>query len=651
MSSAQRNLATSLLAGGGLLAFLSQITQVALPLGERKAPVILMFCGLFIYFLGVLTSRNEAFSTKLERIFTKLSLRLNVENWQVAAILVSILFSTLAHFASGDTDKMVSPFAAWAAWLIGIGACVAGCWKTNDLDLRSKWKTFAFALGLALLAFPLRALATNSIPIILNGDEASAGIYGINFMEGKANNIFSVGWYAFPGLYFLIPAASISLLGNTTAALRIPSAIAGALTIGAIYLSGRTMFDKRTGLIAALALTGFHFHIHFSRIGLNNIWDGLFFATTIGTAWYAWEKENRTAYILSGLGMGLSQYFYPSSRVLLALVFGGIFISGIFNFTKLKRSFANLGLMAWITAVVVLPLAWYYFRYPEQYFAPLERVSILGSWLDNEIQITNQPAWRILLKQMVLGVQAFTFIPLQHWYRPEVPFLRPLYAGVFILGLVYIISKPKESRSIFLLLWLVIYILLGGLSESTPAAQRYVAAVPLCILILAHGLGETGNLIERLWQKPAKWVTVALVGITILLAVDDLNFYFNKYTPHTVVEFNRNEGVTAQEIANELQDKPKGTQVFFMSNPIMGYYSIPSIPYLAPQVEGIDVLQPWGAPENPVPTSDHLIFIFHPSNTADLQAVQDTYPGGKLHEKKGVDGETMYWFYEYEAGS
>lgn len=250
---------------------------------------------------------------------------------------------------------------------------------------------------------------------------------------------------------------------------------------------------------------------------------------------------------------------------------------------------------------------------------------------------------------MVLGIQAFTFIPLQHWYRPEVPFLRPLYAGVFILGLVFLISKPKESKTIFLFIWLLMYILLGGLSESTPAAQRYVAAAPACILILAYGLGEIGNLAERLWGKSPRTVTIILVGISILLAADDINFYFNKYTPFTVENFGRNEGVTAQEIAIELQNKPKGTQAFFMSNPIMGYYSIPSIPYLAPQVEGSDVLYPWGSPENPTPTADHLIFIFHPSNTSEMQVIQDTYPGGTLHEKKGIDGETLYWFYEYNV--
>jgi len=649
MPAPQRNLATCLLTSGGLLAILSQITQVALPLGERRAAVILMCIGLLVYLLGILVSRNEKFSVTIESFMRRPSQWLGIEVWQAFSVFVSVFFAVLAHYAAGDLGKMASPVAAWAAWLIGIAACIIGFWKPNDLDIHSKWKIFAIALGVTLIALPFRAINTGSIPIILNGDEGSAGIFGTAFIKGDVNNIFFAGWYSFPSLYFLIPAASISLLGQTTAALRIPSAIAGALTIGGVYLTGRAMYNKRTGLIAALALAGFHHHIHFSRIGLNNIWDGLFFIITVGAAWYAWEHENRTAYLLAGLGLGFSQYFYPSSRVILLVVFGGFIVSGLFAFSRLKRSIPNILLMSWITGIVVLPIAWFYFKYPDQYFAPMDRVSILGEWLTFEMQITNLPAWKILLKQIILGFQAFTFIPLQAWYRPEVPFLRPLYASLFILGCVFIISKPKDSRSISLMLWLLIYIPLGGLSESTPAAQRYVAAAPVCILILAHGLNETGAFFERLWQRSSQTVTIVLLAITILLAASDINFYFNKYTPHTVVEFGRNDGVTAQGIANELIKMPKGTQAFFLSNPAMGYFSIPSIPYLAPQVEGFDTPSPWSPTNNPVPTSDHLVFIFHPSNINDVQAVQNAYPGGKLIKRNGVDGEMLFWLYEYNA--
>src|SRR5690606_28749556 len=98
---------------------------------------------------------------------------------------------------------------------------------------------------------------------------------------------------------------------------------------------------------------------------------------------------------------------------------------------------------------------------------------------------------------------------------------------------------------------------------------------------------------------------------------------------------------------NDLLDKPQGTQAFFFKNSVMGYYSIPSIPYLVPQVTGFDVEHPWGTPDNPTPTSNHLIFIFLPDNMADLSLIQTEYPGGTLSEKIGANGETLYWLYEY----
>ena len=649
MSASQRNTATCLLLGGTALAILGQVTQIASPIEQRTLPIIFLIIGILLYIVGATAAKKKSVSDWIEQKLNKPAQRLDMQPWQVTALGISFFFSVLVHYAAGDADIMLSPFAAWAAWLIGIGVCLASGWKSSDLDLRSKWKPFAFALGFALLAFPFRGIATGAIPIILNGDEASAGIQGVAFLTRNVNNVFSASWYSFPGLYFLIPAASISIFGQTTMALRIPSAIAGALTVGGTYLAGRAMFDKRIGLIAAIALTGFHFHIHFSRIGLNNIWDGLFFVITVGAAWYAWEKESRNAYMLAGLGLGFSQYFYPSSRALLVVVYGALIINGVLNRTKLKRSLVNIFLMTCMMVIVLLPLAWYYIKFPNQYLAPLERVSILGPWLDNEMIISGLPTWRILLKQLILGVQAFTYLPLQHWYRPEVPFLRPLFAAAFIIGLINLVFRPKDGRTITFFLWLGMYVLIGGLSESTPAAQRYVAAAPACMLILAYGLGETGNLFERLWPRSTRWVTIVVLAIAVFLAIDDANFYFNKYTPHTVVEFGHNEGVIAQGIANDLQNKPKGTQAFFFIGANMGYYSIPSISYLAPQVEGFDVPQPWGSPENPLPTSDHLVFIFLPENMDDIPAIQAAYPDGTLLEKKGVDKQTLYWLYEYDA--
>jgi hypothetical protein len=190
------------------------------------------------------------------------------------------------------------------------------------------------------------------------------------------------------------------------------------------------------------------------------------------------------------------------------------------------------------------------------------------------------------------------------------------------------------------------YVLLGGLSESTPAAQRYVGAAPVCLLLVAHGLSQTGNFIEKLWPKTTRWVTGSLIAAGLFLAVDDMNFYFNQYTPKTVIEFEQGDTGVAQQFADYLIDKPDGTEVFFYNGPNMGYYSIPSIAYLAPQVQGYDISQPWETEGNPVPATKHPIFIFVPATIEQLTAVQKAYPDGKLQEFKARNGATMFWIYE-----
>ncbi|MFN8413145.1 MAG: glycosyltransferase family 39 protein [Anaerolineales bacterium] len=650
MSSSDKYISTCLLLGGGALTVFGQISLQATPLEQRGFfSFFLTLAGVIIFFLGAFTIKNERVPDWMKNILEKSTRWLDIQPWQIVGIIIAFLLSIVTHFAAGGALLMNNPIVAWASWLLAIGLIMASGWRKDEFNLRSKWKLFAIALGFTLLALPLRAIATGEIPVILNGDEASAGIYAISFLKGEVNNPFAAGWYSFPGLYFLFPATSISLLGNTTAALRIPSAIIGAITVGLTFLAGKIMFDKRTGMIAALALAGFHFHVHFSRIGLNNIWDGLFFILTVSTAWYAWEKESRNAALLTGLELGLAQYFYPGSRVILGVVYGAILFTGFFERERFKRLLSNIVLMTFTFLVVFLPLAWYYILFPEQYTAPLNRVSIIGPWLTNEMQLTGLPAWRILLKQTILGFESFTYLNLQHWYRPEVALLRPVAAGLFFLGLCFILLRYKSYRSSTTLLWLFMYVLIGGLSESTPAAQRYVGVAPICMLLVAHGLGETGNFIEKLWPKANRWITALLIAITLFIAVDDMNFYFNKYTPHTASEFEHTDGGVAEAMADYLIKMPKGTQAYFFAGPGMGYYSIPSIAYLVPQVEGIDVTVPWGAPEIPTPNSKRLVFIFIPVTIDKLPEIQALYPGGILKEKDAKDGQSMVWFYDYSA--
>jgi 4-amino-4-deoxy-L-arabinose transferase-like glycosyltransferase len=134
------------------------------------------------------------------------------------------------------------------------------------------------------------------------------------------NNPFITGWFHFPSLFFFLPASTIALGGRTIEVVRLPAAIAGACTVVGVFGLSRSLFGRMTGWLSAILLAGISFHIHFSRIGLNNIWDGLFTVCTLLFFWKGWKSGDRRYFLIAGGFLGLSQYFYASSHILPAII-------------------------------------------------------------------------------------------------------------------------------------------------------------------------------------------------------------------------------------------------------------------------------------------------------------------------------------------
>jgi hypothetical protein len=295
-----------------------------------------------------------------------------------------------------------------------------------------------------------------------------------------------------------------------------------------------------------------------------------------------------------------------------------------------------------ITGVVALPLAWHYIKYPNTFLEPMNRVALTTAWLRQEVINTSTPAWKIVLRQAGLALGSFTYEPLRAWYTPDVPLLRPFAAGLFLIGIILLFIRRKKWH----ILWLVAFMAIGGFSESTPAAQRYVAAAPVCALIVGFGLSESALLLENVVEKGKRWITILSIILVAILTLDELNFYFRVYTPRSVISEARSNGVIAQTLANYLENKPRDTQVIFFGAPNMGYYSVPSIQYLVPDIKGIDINQLWSRSDKSRITSSHLIFVFLPNNLDQILPIQVDYPGGKLTSVPAADGELLYEIYE-----
>jgi uncharacterized membrane protein len=643
-----RSLVGMLLVGGLVILAIGQVMSQSLFPDFRTAVFAFSAIGALFVVLGFFVFQYGHFPKMIAEYITRIGVWFDVADWQVIAFLQGIVFAIIVPFAAGEAGTMRSPVVAILSWCLAVSLVILAGWKPNHVDHRAALRVLAVVVIFFLSALSFRGIATADFPYVLTGDEGSAGIEAARYAHNEINNIFILGWYDFPSFFFVIPGLAIRLFGQTIFALRFLSALVGALTVACVYVVARAMFGQRTAIFAGIFLTGFHFHNHFSRIGLNNIWDGLWYTVVIGAVWYAWEKERRNAYLLAGLGLGLSQYFYTSARSLWPLIIIWIIIASLLDRARFKRALPSFSLMITIAIIISIPLIWFYGRHLDTFRAPMMRVTLNSEWLKSSMEITGKASWQIILDQLKLGFGAYFIEPLRHWYTPGIPILRPIPATFFIIGLVLLFLRYRDGRFWLFILWLAAFGMIGAMSESTPASQRYVAAVPACAIIAGLGLHGSFDVVEKMWPKFGKYIVYASFIVAVLISLDDLSFYFLKYTPWFKSETIHDNTTIANGLAAYLKDKSPEWQVVFFGSPAMGFQSIPSTQYLAPQIShSIDINQPWGSLENPQPTGYKLIFIFLPNHSEDLTAVKTAYPGGKEITWKAADRTPLFWAYEY----
>lgn len=648
MSNAQAPLRTSLLLIGVVLVTFSQMVMQDLPEDERSRVLWLSIVGIVLFLHPAINvATNKESPTRIEQMIRRVADWFRISDWQVVPLLTSPFLSWIAWRAAGEGKIMINPAVAITAWILAIAAALIGSFSGSWQGIKLEPRSLIFPLVITIVAFLARGLAMDRFPIVLSGDEGSAGLQAVRFLKGEINNPFISAWYSFPSLFFLIQSVSVKLLGETALALRLPSAMAGALTVTAVFYVGRVMFDQRSALLAAIFLAAYHYHIHFSRIGLNNIWDGLWYIIVIGALWYGWEHEQNKAFAVAGFSLGLAQYFYPSGRALIIPILAWLLLMGLSDREKFKRALPGLLMMFIVSAVIVLPLAIFYLHNFDEFMAPFARVSIFGRVLNDLVQSTGQPVWLILLKQIWKGLQAFTYTPILDLYQPGTPLLRSFAAGLFLLGILLLFVRGLNSRFLLLVLWILTFGLIGGLSASTPGSQRYIAAAPICALLVGYGLSEAVSIFEKLWPQQKRLLNGFAIVLVFFIAVSELNFYFNTYTRKSAVDLSHNNTMISQQLANYLDDKSSDLQVVFLGQPRMGYHSIPNIQFLAPDIKGIDVALPWETFDKSVITGTDLVFVFLPGFESALNAVKADYPGGQTYTEIASDGKPLYWYYEY----
>lgn len=565
---------------------------------------------------------------------------------QLLLTILALPFALMAALAAGTSAVAHHATAAFTSWAAAIVLTVLGSVRVGERFWpqlsRRDWLESG---GLFIASFLVRGLWLEDFPNTLSGDEGSAGLAARDFLSGRIDNPFSFGWFSFPSLYFAIQSIGVWLLGDATSALRLTSALAGALTVVAVYWMARSLFDRTTGLIAAGILLASHYHIHMSRIGLNNVWDGLFVAAAVGFLWRGWLSNRPSRFVFSGIAVGLGQYFYISIRVLPFLLLLWLGMAWMVDRTRFRQCLPGLLSGAWAAGIAFLPLGVLFVQHPDDFFAPLRRVGVLDGWLEREALLRGVSGASIIIEQAVQTALGFTHEPLRLLYDPGAPLLLAGAATLFLFGLLWALVN-LNLRYTLILLPLMATVVGGGLSTSPPASQRFIMAAPFVAVLAALPLAGLRNRLSRGRRGKRVGSAASAAVLAIVMAVDVHYYFFDVYDHYVLGGWNTQ---TATEIAHYLRDQPtRDLEVYSFAAPRMSYHSHSTIPFLAPGMRPTEIIDPL-TETPPWSVKGPAVFIFLPEREGELRFVQEAIPNGAVHRHLLPDGRHTFTSYRVEG--
>lgn len=553
----------------------------------------------------------------------------------VSALLTLFVLAQLPRLRLDDNYTLVA--AAWVAaalfFLYGITPPTLA-WP----DSRRLWAdhrpVFLALVGIVLLAFLLRVWQVGIIPKTLNGDEASQGLEAIRVLNRELRNPFGTGWLGVPSFSFFFNSVTIRLMGPTVTALRLPWVFIGTLTVLFTFLLVRRLKGDQWGLAAAALVATYHYHIHYSRLGSNQIADPFFLVTTLWLFYRGLDKKSALSFALSGMVCGLAFYFYAGARltpvVLLATV-GYLWLREPRAFTRTHG--LNLLIMVGAFMVVFAPMGQFAIRFPDDFNARLNMVGIFQSgWVDAELA-RGRTLPVVLWDQLQRAFLAFNHYPDRTvWYGLRQPLLDPFFGTLFLLGLGYgtlrLLGRNGDPRLAPMVAWWWGGMFLGGmLTESPPSSQRLITlSVPACFFIVLAVMEMLKLAQDALNQR---WERLIVTATVTTFAAISLYSYFILFIPNRV--YGGPHALLATEIAPRLNELKEEHYFYFVGAPEM-YWGFSTIPYLVQGVKGED-LRERVTPETlewAIPRDRGMVFVILPARRQELAAIETVFPDGVL---------------------
>ncbi|MDJ0753255.1 MAG: glycosyltransferase family 39 protein [Ardenticatenaceae bacterium] len=582
---------------------------------------------------------------------------------QVGIGLMALLLSSLAYTLV-RTPGQERPWLAVGTWVLGIVAAFVAIapqvlqvesWPSRlTLKLPGNRRTWLVGSSLFVVALLIRTFALTSHPFILSGTEAALGNDAWRLISGFWKNPFGTITLSNPSLPLYPLGVSLIVFGKTVLGIRALSAVAGATTVLATYLIGRRLYSETIGLGAAVILLGMHTHIHYSRLGLTNIWDPLFMVVGVGLFALAWGRGRRLEWILAGFIWGFSAYLFTVSRFLplvIGLSLGFLLFFDRSGWRKNGRYLLSAGFLA---LVIALPLVQHY-RTVEGVF--WERYNQYGvqpvNWIEQQALQTNRTTNAVWVDHLTQSLTAFNgAVDTSLYYNPERGLTGFAIGLLFAVGIILAAGYGGQLRYLLLIVWVGVTIYVAGiLMIQSPASHRYLIATPAVALLAALPLSMLISQIRKILpageQRYFPLVHLVLVlGLATAAILPDLTFYFVEYRQNG--RFADPNTEVGQLIGETLAPLPVGTTIYLFGAPRM-FTDFPNITYLAgqfiPRQSIIDVGSPADLPENL--QAERSVWIVLPENEGVLAELENRYPGGTLTAVDGRYATPLFYVYGF----
>lgn len=451
-----------------------------------------------------------------------------------------------------------------------------------------RWRTGTWVfLGIAAFAFVIRVVNLGTNPPSLSWDEASIGYNAYSILKtGKdEHGVFmpAAAFTAFgdykPPIPIYLTVPFVAAFGLSEVAVRLPSAIAGTLTVVAMYFLVLNLFKnskhearnprqiqnpksqnfkqpfisdfgfdlsfcEAIALFSALVLAITPWHIMLSRAGFEaNI--ALLFVT-LGVWWVTASRHNPSWLLVCWLPFVAGVYTFNSARYAGPLLALGVFLYIQKHVWKSKKQFL-IGVS--IAAITLLPIMPHIVSKHAR--LRFEEVSIFTNLdvvleANARIQWDGNAWWAKILDNRRLGYAQSYLVHFLDNVEPRFLFssgdgnpkfstqdtgqLLLVSAPFLLYGLLRLFTD-KPTLFWFLVWWLAASIAPAAVARETPHALRIENGLPVYMIVTAYGI--VSSIIYRTSRKKRVITAVAVLA----LFVGNFVYFWHNYAVHYPTEY------------------------------------------------------------------------------------------------------------------